>query len=94
MHEENLKQQLMIISKLLKKPENRRCADCKRINPTWADIKIGVFLCDKCANLHKELGNLSDSELVKKIQIKSKLENEVKSKEKQGSKFKYITCRI
>ncbi len=59
MQEENLKQQLMIISKLLKKPENRRCADCKRINPTWADIKIGVFLCDKCANLHKELGNLS-----------------------------------
>lgn len=33
------------------------------------------------------------NELVKKIQIKSKLENEVKSKEKQGSKFKYITLQ-
>ncbi len=55
-----LEKQIMIIQHFLKKPENKRCADCKRKNPILADIKIGVFLCEKCAKIHKEeLKNIS-----------------------------------
>ncbi len=55
-----LEKQIMIIQQFLKKPENKRCADCKRKNPILADIKIGVFLCEKCAKIHKEeLKNIS-----------------------------------
>ncbi len=57
--QEDLKYQIMIISKLLKKPENKRCADCKSLYPNWGDIKNGIFLCQKCAEIHKLLGNIS-----------------------------------
>ena len=51
-----IKKQNIIINKLLKKPENKFCADCKNRPPSWASINLGVFVCIECSGRHRELG--------------------------------------
>ena len=53
---EAIKNQLVILNKLLKKPENKFCADCKKISPTWASVNLGVFICISCSGCHREIG--------------------------------------
>ena len=53
---EAIKKQLIIINELLKKPENKYCADCKKISPTWASVNLGVFVCINCSGCHREIG--------------------------------------
>ena len=43
--------------KLLKKEENRFCADCKAVSPSLANIKLGVLICINCSLCHKELNS-------------------------------------
>ena len=85
---EAIKRQLVIIDKLLKKPENKFCADCKRTSPSWASINLGVFVCINCSGCHREIGvhvtkiksvNLDvwPSEVLKNFQkINNKIANE------------------
>lgn len=35
---------------------NRRCADCGIDEPDWTSINLGVFLCIRCAGIHRNLG--------------------------------------
>ncbi|KAJ8611778.1 hypothetical protein MRB53_037785 [Persea americana] len=35
---------------------NDRCADCAAKNPGWASWNLGIFLCMRCAALHRKLG--------------------------------------
>ena len=37
-------------------PGNDRCADCGARNPGWASWNLGIFLCVRCASLHRKLG--------------------------------------
>ncbi|KAF2452488.1 putative GTPase activating protein for Arf-domain-containing protein, partial [Lineolata rhizophorae] len=38
-------------------PGNDRCADCAAKNPAgWASWSLGIFLCMRCAALHRKLG--------------------------------------
>lgn len=37
-------------------PGNDRCADCSAKNPGWASWSLGIFLCMRCAALHRRLG--------------------------------------
>ncbi|KAI9931122.1 hypothetical protein ASPWEDRAFT_47592 [Aspergillus wentii DTO 134E9] len=37
-------------------PGNDRCADCDALNPGWASWNMGIFLCMRCATLHRKLG--------------------------------------
>ena len=53
---ELLQEQIQTIQKMLKKPENRLCADCKRPSPSWASINLGVFVCINCSGCHREIG--------------------------------------
>ena len=52
----DMKRQKQIINKLLKKPENKFCVDCKNAPPTWASINLGVLICINCSGCHRELG--------------------------------------
>ncbi|KAK0387269.1 hypothetical protein NLU13_5582 [Sarocladium strictum] len=35
---------------------NNICADCHTRNPAWASWSLGVFLCMRCAAIHRKLG--------------------------------------
>ncbi|SCV01573.1 LAMI_0G12310g1_1 [Lachancea mirantina] len=42
---------------LLRDPKNNYCADCKTANhPRWASWSLGVFICIRCAGIHRSLG--------------------------------------
>ncbi|KAJ3219541.1 SPARC- modular calcium-binding protein 2 [Dinochytrium kinnereticum] len=47
---------LLGIQELLALSENSCCADCGDRGPRWASINLGVFLCIRCAGLHRNLG--------------------------------------
>ncbi|EDO16132.1 hypothetical protein Kpol_1070p15 [Vanderwaltozyma polyspora DSM 70294] len=45
------------LSALLRDPGNANCADCKaQSHPRWASWSLGVFVCIKCAGVHRSLG--------------------------------------
>ncbi|XP_013421802.1 stromal membrane-associated protein 1-like [Lingula anatina] len=45
-----------ILSGLLKDDDNKYCVDCDAKGPRWASWNIGVFLCIRCAGIHRNLG--------------------------------------
>ncbi|XP_077438869.1 stromal membrane-associated protein 1-like [Vanacampus margaritifer] len=45
-----------ILSKLLREDENKLCADCEAKGPRWASWNLGVFMCIRCAGIHRNLG--------------------------------------
>ena len=48
------KKNLKLLQQLLQ--ENPDCADCKAKGPKWASPNLGVFLCIRCAGLHRKMG--------------------------------------
>ncbi|XP_029427063.1 stromal membrane-associated protein 2 [Rhinatrema bivittatum] len=45
-----------VLSSLLQQEENKYCADCRAKGPRWASWNIGVFVCIRCAGIHRNLG--------------------------------------
>ncbi|KAK2922204.1 stromal membrane-associated protein 1 isoform X2 [Channa argus] len=45
-----------ILSKLLREEDNKYCADCEAKGPRWASWNLGVFMCIRCAGIHRNLG--------------------------------------
>ena len=52
---------------------NNFCNDCNKLNPRWASVINGVFLCAKCARFHQKFD--------KKVSIIKSLEADLWSKE-------------
>jgi hypothetical protein len=44
------------LQQILSLPGNGQCADCGARNPAWASWNLGVFLCMRCASLHRKMG--------------------------------------
>ncbi|KAF8641534.1 hypothetical protein AX16_009911 [Volvariella volvacea WC 439] len=44
------------LRELVRRPENKVCADCKRNDPRWASWNLGVFLCIRCSGIHRGMG--------------------------------------
>ena len=63
------------IPEILKKGENSKCVDCGIENPKWASMNNGVFLCLKCAGIHRSFG-MSVS-LIRSLQIDSWTEKQL-----------------
>jgi hypothetical protein len=46
------------VARLLARPGNARCADCAAPGapPAWASVSCGIFVCMRCAGVHRGLG--------------------------------------
>ena len=57
---EDNERHMAALKKLLQRKENSVCADCglkgPGARPTWASVNCGVFLCLRCAGIHRSLG--------------------------------------
>jgi len=45
-----------ILKTLRSKSGNSQCAECGAQDTTWASVNLGVFLCVRCADVHRALG--------------------------------------
>ena len=44
------------IEALLREDDNKYCVDCDAKGPRWASWNLGIFLCIRCAGIHRNLG--------------------------------------
>lgn len=45
-----------VLEQLLKEQPNKKCADCGAAAPRWASASLGVFICMRCAGIHRNIG--------------------------------------
>ncbi|KAF4518315.1 hypothetical protein B566_EDAN009103 [Ephemera danica] len=45
-----------LLAELLKRPGNSECAECGSKNTEWSSYNIGIFVCTRCAGIHRSLG--------------------------------------
>lgn len=45
-----------VLTSLLSLEENKFCADCQAKGPRWASWNLGIFICIRCAGIHRNLG--------------------------------------
>ena len=48
-----MNEKILQISKL---PYNKICADCQCPGATWTSITLGIFICKRCAGIHRSFG--------------------------------------
>jgi len=45
-----------ILRELVHEPSNKTCAECLAKGPRWSSWSLGVFVCIRCAGIHRNLG--------------------------------------
>ncbi|CAL8303737.1 unnamed protein product [Merluccius merluccius] len=48
-----------LLERLLDQPGNGNCVDCGAADPTWASYTLGVFICQSCSGLHRNITFIS-----------------------------------
>ena len=75
------------IPEILSLPGNSYCCDCNSEKPKWSSLNNGIFLCLKCAGMHRSLG--VDISTVRSLQIDSWTDKQIYFLSKGGNnKFK------
>ena len=46
-----------LLDLVLRDPGNTRCADCRRAQPEWCSINLGILVCIECSGAHRKLGS-------------------------------------
>lgn len=54
----DMTKQTAIFEKILKKDENKFCADCRRKSPSWASLNLGILICMKCSGIINFFNNV------------------------------------
>ncbi|ODV90760.1 hypothetical protein CANCADRAFT_148084, partial [Tortispora caseinolytica NRRL Y-17796] len=72
------------LDRLLQERSNSQCAECGEDGVSWASANIGVFLCGRCASIHRKLG--SHISKVKSLTLDDWSENEVEHMKEWGNK--------
>ncbi len=72
------------ISDILKEEGNSECVDCGAAEIKWVSLNNGVFLCDKCAEIHRTFG--MDVSLILSLQLPTWSANQLLYLKKGGNK--------
>ena len=72
------------ISDILKEEGNSECVDCGAAEVKWISLNNGVFLCDKCAEIHRTFG-MSVSQILS-LQLPTWSEDQLLYLKKGGNK--------
>ncbi|XP_070555754.1 stromal membrane-associated protein 1-like isoform X6 [Ptychodera flava] len=73
-----------VLARLLREEDNKYCADCDAKGPRWTSWNIGIFVCIRCAGIHRNLGvHISR---VKSVNLDSWTEEQVDSMDNMGNK--------
>ncbi|XP_058792931.1 stromal membrane-associated protein 1-like isoform X2 [Phymastichus coffea] len=46
----------LLLTQMLRDEDNKYCVDCDAKGPRWASWNLGIFLCIRCAGIHRNLG--------------------------------------
>ena len=68
---------------LVSLPHNNTCCDCGAITPKWASVNLGVFICIRCAGIHRSIGTHITK--VRSITLDSWTEEQVEIMRKVGN---------
>ena len=68
---------------LLENFGNNICADCKEKNPRWSSVNNGIFICSKCARIHKTFNN--NISIIKSIEADLWDDNDINYIKKGGN---------
>jgi len=72
-----------ILTSMLRDEDNKYCVDCDSKGPRWASWNLGVFLCIRCAGIHRNLGvHISK---VKSVNLDSWTPQQVASMQSMGN---------
>jgi len=71
------------IPEILQKEGNSECVDCGAQNPKWASLNNGIFICEKCVEIHRNLG--SNISLIRSLLNDAWKDNEIKFLLKGGN---------
>ncbi|XP_077991422.1 uncharacterized protein LOC144445665 isoform X2 [Glandiceps talaboti] len=73
-----------VLARLLREEDNKYCADCDAKGPRWASWNIGIFVCIRCAGIHRNLGvHISR---VKSVNLDTWTEEQITSMDNMGNK--------
>lgn len=87
-HEKDRQKQIQdkcqnLLNQMLRDEDNKYCVDCDAKGPRWASWNIGIFLCIRCAGIHRNLGvHISK---VKSVNLDSWTPEQVMSLEQMGN---------
>ncbi|ORX88916.1 ArfGap-domain-containing protein [Basidiobolus meristosporus CBS 931.73] len=73
-----------VFAELLRDPSNAVCADCRSPGPCWASHNLGIFLCMRCAGIHRKIGTHITK--VKSLTLDSWTTEQIENLKKLGNK--------
>lgn len=72
-----------VLGAMLKDEDNKYCIDCDSKGPRWCSWNLGIFLCIRCAGIHRNLGvHISK---VKSVNLDSWTPQQVASMQQMGN---------
>ncbi|XP_014234693.1 stromal membrane-associated protein 1 isoform X1 [Trichogramma pretiosum] len=72
-----------LLTQMLRDEDNKYCVDCDAKGPRWASWNLGIFLCIRCAGIHRNLGvHISK---VKSVNLDSWTPDQVVSLQQMGN---------